>query len=128
MKLIKYFLIATLPLFCMSCDREYDQMGLPKKITFGKEGGEQTFDMSYNPTNVEIFENSDCKAYSIPQPEQPEIEMSAQYGWLTVKCRYDKKYITIKAEPYEGNKKRKFEVDVYSGNKFATIKVYQDEK
>lgn len=132
-----FVLLAVFSVLFVSCEFEEDQMGLPRSVTFHKDGGEKTFKADYAFNSIFIEEGPDTKGFSVVVDGTDIVS----YKWLTAKSPQIKNEsadtinngifwfptdeLTISAEPSKESKSRSLTVTVYSGNKYARIKVKQ---
>lgn len=126
-----HVLIPVAMLMFVSCEFEEEQMGLPRTVTFPKEGGERTLTANQDFNQLCIEDGSDIVGYS---GDNSEGVMKAEYKWLKVKspCLMVDSVVslfgnklTVTVAPSSEKNSRSLRVYVYSGNKYATIKVKQ---
>lgn len=134
---ITIVLLTLLSLLFTSCEFEEDQMGLPRSVTFPKEGGEKTLKADYTFNSIFIEEGPDTKEFSVVVDGTDIVS----YKWLTAKSPQIKNEspdtinngiywfptdkLTISVEPSHESKSRSLTICVYSGTKYARIKVKQ---
>ena len=81
-KNIAYYLIVGLMFLCASCEFEEDQLGLPRIVTFPKEGGEKTFKAECDLTSINIKDKVGNRAF-LQEADGLGVGI---YKWLTVKA------------------------------------------
>lgn len=122
-----YYLIVGLMFLCASCEFEEDQLGLPRIVTFPKEGGEKTFKAECDLTSINIKDKVGNKAF-LHEADGLGVGI---YKWLTVKAPLGdylmfQDMLTIIVEPNTSGKSRKLYVHFDSGWKYGVIEVKQE--
>ena len=101
-KNIAYYFAVGLMLLCASCEFEEDQLGLPRIVTFPKEGGEKTFKAECDLTSINIKDKVGNKAF-LQEADGLGVGI---YKWLTVKAPLGdylmfQDMLTIIVEPFK---------------------------
>lgn len=114
-------------MFMVGTCKEHDQMGLPKKVVFSKEGGTQVvrgnqdFDsVIFSPSN-----NGATTEYVYLDADSSRVMQVITKNWLTIRYEWQTSEITFEAQPSEASKKRKFDIRCSNFEKYAYINVEQ---
>ena len=125
MKSLRLF-FALLPLAFIACDRfEEIDLGFPQTVEFSKEGGE----MIVSSEKGEYFTHAEIRNYK--NGEEGEISIledgtqCCTYKWLRVEYQRNSNDIKIIVEP-NNTQSRKLHIELYSGDKYHTIEVFQE--
>ena len=123
MKRVLFSLMAIVVAVVMtSCEKEVD-LGYPKVVSFGKDGGEKVIAGAVDFSGAEIhdYKSGDDGEYV---PREGEVECQV-YKWLTVEYVPHSTELKIIAEPNASGKSRKLHIELHCGPEYQVVEVQQ---
>jgi hypothetical protein len=106
----------------VSCEKEVD-LGYPKVVSFGKDGGEKVIAgaVDFSGAYIHDYKSGDDGEYV---PREGELECQV-YKWLTVEYVPHSAELKIIAEPNTSAKSRTLHVELHSGPDYQVVEVQQ---
>ncbi len=117
------FFVMFCALSLTSC-QTWDNHGFPSTVSFGPEGGRQTFKGDGEWFIGLTIQNSSGDTYAWASLCDAD-SMSVTYDWLTIKSKNHSSEVEFIATPNTGKKNRTLHVHGSFGNDYALIKVKQ---
>lgn len=116
------WVVALVASVMVSCEKEVD-LGYPKVVSFGKDGGEKVIAGTTNFTDAHIHDYTSGEDGEFV-PREDEIECQV-YKWLTVEYLPHSAELKLIAEPNTTANPRILHIELYSGPHYQVVEVRQ---